>query len=100
MGERVLEPLGDLGRYALEFGYGDVYDRPGLPLRDRMLLTIALLTAAGRAAQLRVHMRSALRVGVSVRELEEVVIHTVPYIGFPLAIDAMVLLGEVTAEVG
>ena len=95
-GEEVVAPLGDLGRYIVEFGFGDIYSRDGLSLRDRELATIALLTAlGGREPQLRVHLRAGLNVGLSAREIEEVIIQTVPYAGFPTAINAFTLLKEV-----
>ncbi len=46
-GAEVVEPLGDLGRYIVEFAFGDIYSREGLGLRDRELATVAVLTAMG-----------------------------------------------------
>jgi 4-carboxymuconolactone decarboxylase len=95
-GEEVVAPLGDLGRYIVEFAFGDIYSRPGLSLRDRELATVALLTGLGaREPQLRVHLGAALNVGISAEELEEVIIQTVPYAGFPTAINALNLLRDV-----
>ncbi len=89
-GEDVVGPLGDLGRYIVEFAFGDIYSRDGLSLRDRELATVAILTAlGGREPQLDVHLRAARNVGVTVDELRETIIHTVPYAGFPTAINAM-----------
>lgn len=91
-----MEGWGDLGRYVVEFAYGDVYSRPGLSLRDREIASVALLTAmGGREPQLKVHLNAALEAGLTPAELEEVVIHTVPYAGFPTAINAMRALREV-----
>ena len=62
-GERVVDTLGDLGRYIAEFAFGDVYSRPGLSLRDRELSTVAMLAAMGACEpQLDVHLRGALNV--------------------------------------
>jgi 4-carboxymuconolactone decarboxylase len=95
-GADIVEPLGDLGRYIVEFAFGDIYSRDGLSLRDRELATVAILTAmGGREPQLRVHLRAGLNVGLTPQELEEVIIQTVPYAGFPTAINAMNLLREV-----
>ncbi len=97
-GEAVVAPLGDLGRYVVEFAYGDIYSREGLSLRDRELATVAVLTAlGGRESQLRFHLGAALNVGLSRQEVEEVILQTVPYAGFPTAINALGLLGEVAA---
>lgn len=68
-GVKVIESLNDiapdLGRYIVEFAFGQIYARPGLSLQERELLTLAsLLTSGGCEAQLRVHIRAALHVGV------------------------------------
>jgi 4-carboxymuconolactone decarboxylase len=89
-GEEVVDTLGDLGRMIVEFAFGDIYTRPGLSLRDRELVTVAMLAAMGaREPQLDVHLRAARNVGISEDELAEVIIQTVPYAGFPTAINAM-----------
>lgn len=98
-GAEVVEPLGDLGRYIVEFAFGDIYSREGLGLRDRELATVAALTAmGGREPQLKVHISAALNVGLTEREIEETIIQTVPYAGFPTAINAMNVFKEVVAE--
>lgn len=99
VGEQVVAPLGDLGRYIVEFAFGDIYSRDGLSLRDREIATVALLAGqGGRDPQLRVHLGAALNVGRTPKELEEIVIHTVPYAGCPTAINALVVLREVLAQ--
>jgi 4-carboxymuconolactone decarboxylase len=95
-GTEVVRPLGDLGRYIVEFAFGDIISRDGLSLRDRELVTVAVLTALGaREPQLRIHLRAGLNVGLTADELEEIIIQTVPYAGFPTAINALNLLKEV-----
>jgi len=98
-GQRVVDSLGDLGRYIVEFAFGDIYSRPGMSLREREIATVALLTAlGGREPQLRVHMEAALHVGITLQELEEIVLQTVPYAGFPTAINAMNVLTHLKSE--
>lgn len=98
-GERVVAALGDLGRYIVEFAFGDIYSREGMSLREREIATVAVLTAlGGREPQLRVHMEAALHVGISFQELEEIILQTIPYAGFPTAINAMNLLLKLKAE--
>lgn len=100
-GEEVVAPLGDLGRYIVEFAFGDIYSRDGLSLRDRELATVATLTAmGGREPQLKVHVRAALNVGLTRDEIEETILQTVPYAGFPTAINAVNVLKEVLGETG
>ena len=101
--ERVVESLAsiapDLGRYIVEFGFGDIYSRPGLDLKSREIATVAALTAMGNAApQLKVHINAALNVGVSKTEIVEIIIQMVAYAGFPAALNAMALAKEVFAE--
>jgi len=80
----------DLARYIVEFGFGDVYARPGLSLRDRQLATVAALAALGTAqAQLVAHIEGALAVGVTREEIVEVIIQMALYGGFPAAMNAV-----------
>lgn len=98
-GQQVVSHLGDLGRYIVEFAFGDIYSRPGMSLREREIATVAILTAlGGREPQLRVHMEAALHVGLTLQELEEIVLQTVPYAGFPTAINAMNVLSQFKSE--
>lgn len=100
-GADVVESLGDLGRYIVEFAFGDIYSREGLSLRDRELATVAALTAmGGREPQLKVHIGAALNVGLAAEEIEETILQTVPYAGFPTAINAMNVFKQVLAENG
>ena len=96
-GEEVVAPLGDLGRYIVEFAFGDIYSREGLGLREREMATVAMLTVLDRGPELQVHIGGALQVGVTPAEIEEVIIQTVPYAGFPTAIHARKLLRQVVA---
>ncbi|WP_248927093.1 carboxymuconolactone decarboxylase family protein [Paenibacillus hamazuiensis] len=90
-GEEVVAPLGDLGKILAEV-FGDIYGRDHLSLREREIATIAMLTVLGKEPQLKVHIRAGLNVGLTPKEIEETIIHTVPYSGFPPAINAMNLL--------
>jgi 4-carboxymuconolactone decarboxylase len=99
-GEAVIESLRDiapdLGRYVIEFPFGDVYSRPGLDLKTRELVTVAALTAMGNCQpQLRVHINGALNVGCSKEEIVETVIQMAVYAGFPSALNGMAVLKEV-----
>lgn len=98
-GQQVVSRLGDLGRYIVEFAFGDIYSRPDLSLREREIATVTILTAlGGREPQLRVHMEAALHVGITWQELEEIILQTVPYAGFPTAINAMNVLAQFKGE--
>lgn len=86
----------DLGRYIIEFGFGDVYSRPGLDLRTRELATVAALTAMANARpQLEVHLAAALNVGATMAEIVEVIIQMALYAGFPASLNAIAALRTV-----
>jgi 4-carboxymuconolactone decarboxylase len=92
-GERVIDSLQevapDLGRYIVEFAFGDIYSRPVLDLRQRQLVTISALTSLGGAEpQLEVHLNAALNVGLTAREIVEAIMHCAPYTGFPRVLNA------------
>lgn len=93
-GEAVIRSLEgiapDLGRYIVEFAFGDIYPRAGLDLREREMITLAsLLTAGGCEPQLEVHINAALNVGVSPEAVIEVFLQCVPYTGFPRVLNAV-----------
>jgi 4-carboxymuconolactone decarboxylase len=91
----------DLGRYVIEFGFGDVYSRAGLDLRSRELATVAGLTTLGHAQpQLKVHVHGALNVGCTAAEVVEVIIQMASYAGFPAALNAMSTARQVFEERG
>jgi|TARA_B110000211_G_scaffold139985_1_gene159996 4-carboxymuconolactone decarboxylase len=92
-GEKVIESLKniapDLGRYTIEYPFGDIYSRQGLDLKSREIATVAALTAMGNAApQLKVHINAALNVGCTPEEIVEIIIQMSVYAGFPAALNA------------
>jgi len=102
-GRRVIERLAeispDLARYTVEYPFGDVYARSGLGLREREIATIAALTAMGNARpQLKVHVAAEINVGLTRREIEEIIIQMSVYAGFPAALNAMTAADEVFRE--
>jgi 4-carboxymuconolactone decarboxylase len=79
----------DFFRYVAESAFGMIWSRPGLPLRDRSLVTVAQLAALGRTEELRAHLAGALNVGLTRDELIEVLMHTAVYAGVPAANEAL-----------
>jgi 4-carboxymuconolactone decarboxylase len=91
----------DLARFGLEFNFGDVNARPGIDLATRELLTLATLIGLGGVdPQLAGHVRAAVKLGVSPAVIAELVIHTVQYVGFPRAINAMAVVRATLADEG
>jgi len=102
-GEKVIEFLKDiapdLGRYTIEYAFGDVYNRPGLDLKSREIATVAALTALGNALpQLKVHIHGALNVGCTKQEIVEIMIQMSVYAGFPSALNGISAAKEVFDE--
>lgn len=101
-GDKVIESLADispdLGKYIIEFGFGDIYSRPGLTLQQRELATVAALTAMGTAQpQLKVHIAAALNVGLTRTEIIETMLQMSLYAGFPAALNGVFAAKEVFA---
>lgn len=69
--------------------FGEVYHRPGLDLKQRAVCTLSILTVISKEAQLRVHVRAALNVGLTRQEIVEVLCHTTAYGGLPAALNAL-----------
>lgn len=88
----------DFARVTVEHLFGDVWARPGLPLRERSLITVAALTVLGREQELRMHLRGALRVGIERDTLRELMLHLAHYGGWPVAVAGLRVAGEVFAE--
>lgn len=68
--------------------WGDVWQREGLDLKTRSLITVAMLTALGKQHELKGHVRGALNNGATPAELQEVLLHAAVYCGVPAAVEA------------
>lgn len=102
-GERVIQSLEDIapevGRYIVEFAFGEIYAREGLGLREREMITLAsLLTAGGCEPQMEVHINGALNVGLAPEQVIETMIQCIPYVGFPRVLNALSTAKEVFAR--
>ncbi|MDR5012549.1 carboxymuconolactone decarboxylase family protein [Agrobacterium fabacearum] len=85
------------------FAWGQVWGREHLDRRTRSLLTIAMLIALGRQAELEVHINGGLNNGLTEIDIQEIIIHSAVYCGFPAALQASsaaksVLHARVVAE--
>ena len=80
--------------------WGNVWQRPGLDLKTRSLITVAMLTAQGKQHELKAHVRGAIHNGATPEELREVMLHATVYCGFPTAIDAFRTVTEVVESLG
>jgi 4-carboxymuconolactone decarboxylase len=83
--------------FLTRYAWGDVWARPGLDRRTRSCITVALLAALGHDRELGIHVRGALRNGVTPEELREVLLQTAIYAGVPAANSAFAVAQEVIA---
>ena len=89
-----------LRNYTGESIFGAVWARPGLDIRYRMLATLSVLTSLQRLSQFQTYVHSALSMGLSPEEIQEVPIHCSLYAGFPSAVNALELVHEAFRERG
>lgn len=104
-GENVIRSLEDiapdLGKFIVEFAFGDIYTREGLTTKEREMITLSsLLTAEGCEPQLEVHINGALNVGISPEKMIETFLQCIPYTGFPKVLNAVYAAKKVFAERG
>lgn len=89
----------DIGKYIVEFAFGDIYNRGVLDFKQRELITISSLASIGSVeAQLEVHIKAALNVGITPKEIIETFIHLIPYVGFPKVINSIKLADKILKD--
>ena len=87
-------------RITTEWAWDYVWNRPGLDRRTRSLLNLAMLTALGKSAELKLHVKGALTNGVTVEEIKEVLLHASVYCGIPAGLEAFRAADEVLLAEG
>jgi 4-carboxymuconolactone decarboxylase len=85
--------------FITRYAWGDVWTRPGLDRRTRSVITLTVLTALGHENELAMHVRAAVRNGLSADEIGEVLLHTAVYAGVPAANTALAIAQRVLAEI-
>lgn len=81
------------------YAWGEVWTRPGLDRRTRSCLTLAMLATLGHDAELAMHVRAALRNGLTAEDIAEVLLQVAIYAGVPTANRAFAIAQRVLAEV-
>jgi 4-carboxymuconolactone decarboxylase len=89
-------PLQDL---VTRHAWGNTWQRPGLDLKTRSMVTVAMLIGSGKMHEFKIHVRGALNNGVTKEELQEICMHASVYCGFPTALDAFRNAAEVIESV-
>lgn len=99
IGEGFKDIAPDLRKYVVEFAFGDIYARPGIDNKQKVLTTISALVAQG-TPQIGMHVVTGLNVGLTADEIVGCIMHLIPYVGFPRALNALRVAQEVFAEQG
>ena len=80
------------------YAWGEIWTRPGLDRRTRSCITLTALVALGRLEELEMHVRAALRNGLTADEIKEVLLHSAVYCGVPAANAAFAVAQSALAE--
>ena len=96
--ERTTDFTRDFQDFITRFAWGEVWTRDGLDRRSRSMITLAVLTALGRENEIALHVRGALRNGLTRDEIGEVLLHTAVYAGVPAANAAFAIAQTVIDE--
>ena len=83
-----------------EMAWGYSWSRPGLDRRSRLILTLGILAGLGRHEELGIYAQGAVRNGVTVDEIKEVLLHATVYCGIPAGLDAFKAANETLKEMG
>ena len=94
IGEAFEDIAPELKNYVVEFAFGDIYARPGLDKKQKVLTTISGLVAQG-TPQIGMHVETGLAVGLTPEEIVGCILHLIPYVGFPRALNALKAAKEV-----
>lgn len=97
--ERTTEFTADFQDLITRYAWGEIWSRPGLDRRARSLITLATLVALGREEELAMHVRAAVRIGVTPDEIKEVLLHSAIYCGVPAANGAFAVAQRALDEI-
>jgi 3-oxoadipate enol-lactonase/4-carboxymuconolactone decarboxylase len=84
--------------FITRYAWGEIWTRPGLDRRTRSAITITALVALGHENELAMHIRAALRNGLTPEEIKEVLLHSAIYCGVPAANAAFAIAQQVVEE--
>ena len=96
--ERTTPLTEDFQDLITRYAWGEVWERPGLDRRMRSAITVTALVAGGHHEELGLHLRAALRNGLTEEEIAEVLLHSAIYCGVPAANSAFAVLRRVLGE--
>jgi 4-carboxymuconolactone decarboxylase len=88
----------DLQHYVTEHGWGASWARGVLPLKTRSIMNLAMISALNRPHELEIHLRAAIRNGITKAEIKEIFIQVATYAGAPAAMDSFRIAKRILAE--
>lgn len=92
------DPMADFYDMINEWIFGGVWSRPGLEMKQREMIVLAVLTALGRESELRLHLGAALNLGLTKEQIAEVLTQVGFYAGVPTAVSGFRIFREVLAQ--
>ena len=98
--ERTTDFTADFQDLITRYAWGEIWARPGLDRRTRSCITLTALVALGHFEELAMHVRAALRNGLTADEIKEVLLQTAIYCGVPAANHAFAVAQQVLADEG
>jgi 4-carboxymuconolactone decarboxylase len=96
--ERTTDFTADFQELITRYAWGEIWTRPGLDRRTRSCITLTALVALNRMEELALHVRAALRNGLTPDEIKEVLLHAAVYCGVPAANAAFAVAQRVLDE--
>ena len=90
----------DFQSFITRYAWGEVWSRPGLSRAERSMITVTALMVLRQDEELAMHLRAALRNGLTPEQISEVLLHTAVYAGVPAANRAFAIAARVLAEAG
>ncbi len=93
--ERTTKLTADFQDFITRYAWGEIWSRPGLDRRTRSFITLTALVALGRHEELEMHLRAALRNGLTHDEIKETLLHCAVYCGVPAANSAFAVAQRV-----
>jgi 4-carboxymuconolactone decarboxylase len=96
--ERTTEFTADFQDFITRYAWGEIWARPGLDRRTRSCITLTALVALGKLDELEMHVRAALRNGLTQDEIKEVLLQSAIYCGVPAANSAFAVAQRVLSE--
>jgi len=90
----------DFQSFITRYAWGEIWSRPGLSRAERSMITLTALVALRQDEELAMHLRAALRNGLTTDQISEVLLHTAVYAGVPAANRAFAVAARVLAETG